>query len=166
MMRLPLLSIFPCMLIREIRIEVINNATWVETFAPIRLVAFREECSCSIAIFPLTKLLIHYCQEWAVYVRDFPVFLSRVHAATPRPDVRRELAENLYEEETGGVIAGRPHPELFLEYPRGLGMDLRRAKRRKTGPQQKEKDDGQAELDSDRRHGARIAMVLSYSDKN
>ena len=44
----------------------------------------------------------------------------------PIAEVRRDLAENLYEEETGGVIAGRPHPELFLEYPRGLGMDLGR----------------------------------------
>jgi pyrroloquinoline-quinone synthase len=40
--------------------------------------------------------------------------------------VRRGLAENLYEEETGGLAAGSPHPELFLEYPRGLGMDLKR----------------------------------------
>ena len=44
--------------------------------------------------------------------------------------MRRELAENLYEEETGGIIAGRPHPELFLEYPRGLGMDLARFEQR------------------------------------
>jgi pyrroloquinoline-quinone synthase len=36
------------------------------------------------------------------------------------------LAENLYEEETGGLVAGRPHPELFLDYPRSLGMDLAR----------------------------------------
>jgi pyrroloquinoline-quinone synthase len=43
--------------------------------------------------------------------------------------VRRGLAENLYEEETGGLVAGRPHPELFLEYPRGLGMDLSRFER-------------------------------------
>jgi pyrroloquinoline-quinone synthase len=42
----------------------------------------------------------------------------------PIAEARRDLAENLYEEETGGLIAGRPHPELFLEYPRGLGMDL------------------------------------------
>ncbi len=40
--------------------------------------------------------------------------------------MRRELAENLYEEETGGLQRGRPHAELFLEYPRGLGMDLAR----------------------------------------
>jgi pyrroloquinoline-quinone synthase len=47
----------------------------------------------------------------------------------PIAEVRRELAENLYEEETGGLIAGRPHPELFLEYARGLGMDLSRFER-------------------------------------
>jgi pyrroloquinoline quinone (PQQ) biosynthesis protein C len=40
--------------------------------------------------------------------------------------VRRALAENIYEEETGGLTARRPHPELFLEYARGLGMDLAR----------------------------------------
>ncbi|MEQ9325479.1 MAG: iron-containing redox enzyme family protein, partial [Polyangiaceae bacterium] len=37
--------------------------------------------------------------------------------------------ENVYEEETGGLVAGRPHPELFLEVPRGLGMDLTRFER-------------------------------------
>jgi len=36
------------------------------------------------------------------------------------------LIENVYEEETGGLVAGGPHPELFLELPRGLGMDLER----------------------------------------
>jgi pyrroloquinoline-quinone synthase len=35
----------------------------------------------------------------------------------PIAEVRRELIENVYEEETGGLAAGRPHPELFLLYP-------------------------------------------------
>src|SRR5678810_726411 len=47
----------------------------------------------------------------------------------PIAEVRRDLAENLYEEETGGLHAGRPHPDLFMEYPRGLGMDLARFQR-------------------------------------
>jgi Iron-containing redox enzyme len=72
------------------------------------------------------RLHIHLEQEWATYVRDFPLFLGRAHAQCPLPPVRRALAANLYEEETGGLVAGRPHPELFLEYPRGLGMDLGR----------------------------------------
>ncbi|MCU0698928.1 MAG: iron-containing redox enzyme family protein [Myxococcaceae bacterium] len=72
------------------------------------------------------RLHVHLEQEYAVYVRDFPVLVGRAYVQCPIPAVRRELAENLYEEETGGLHAGRPHPELFLEYPRGLGFDVSR----------------------------------------
>jgi pyrroloquinoline-quinone synthase len=71
-------------------------------------------------------LHVHLEQEYEVYVRDFPVLVGRAYVQCPEAAVRRELAENLYEEETGGLAAGRPHPELFLEYPRGLGFDLER----------------------------------------
>lgn len=75
---------------------------------------------------PRDRLHIHLEQEYGLYVRDFPVLVARAYIQCPLAEVRRELAENIYEEETGGLIAGRPHPELFLEYPRGLGMDLDR----------------------------------------
>jgi pyrroloquinoline-quinone synthase len=75
---------------------------------------------------PRARLHLHFEQEYATYVRDFPVMVGWAYVQCPIAVVRRDLAENLYEEETGGVIAGRPHPELFLEYPRGLGMDLAR----------------------------------------
>jgi hypothetical protein len=71
-------------------------------------------------------LHVHLEQEWEVFVRDFPVLVARAYVLCPIASVRRELIENVYEEETGGLHAGRPHPELFLEYPRGLGMDLAR----------------------------------------
>jgi len=76
-----------------------------------------------------SRLHLHFEQEYATYVRDFPVMVGWAYVQCPIADVRRDLAENLYEEETGGVIAGKPHPELFLEYPRGLGMDLTRFER-------------------------------------
>jgi pyrroloquinoline-quinone synthase len=72
------------------------------------------------------RLHLHFEQEYETYVRDFPVLLGRAYVQCPVAAARRELAENLYEEETGGLAAGRPHPELFLEYPRGLGMELAR----------------------------------------
>ncbi len=75
---------------------------------------------------PKELLHIHLEQEYAVYVRDFPVLVARAYVQCPIAAVRRELAENIYEEETGGLVAGRPHPLLFLEYPRGLGMDVAR----------------------------------------
>lgn len=83
---------------------------------------------------PKEKLHIHLEQEYAVYVRDFPVLVGRAYVQCPIASVRRALAENLYEEETGGLVAKRPHPELFLEYPRGLGMDLSRFEAVVLGP--------------------------------
>ncbi|MEZ4429609.1 MAG: iron-containing redox enzyme family protein [Nannocystaceae bacterium] len=77
-------------------------------------------------LVPKRLLHVHLEQEYATYVREFPRLIGRAYAQCPIPEVRRALAENLYEEETGGLVAGRPHPELFLEYPRGLGMDLAR----------------------------------------
>ncbi|MDX2091308.1 MAG: iron-containing redox enzyme family protein [Kofleriaceae bacterium] len=78
---------------------------------------------------PKERLHQHFEQEYETYVRDFPVMIGWAYVRCPIAAARRDLAENLYEEETGGLIAGRPHPELFLEYPRGLGMDLARFQR-------------------------------------
>jgi hypothetical protein len=75
---------------------------------------------------PRARLHLHFEQEYETYVRDFPVMIGWAYVQCPVAAARRELAENLYEEETGGLVAGRPHPELFLAYPRGLGMDLAR----------------------------------------
>ena len=75
---------------------------------------------------PRDRLHLHLEHEYAVYVRDFPIFVGRAYVQCPFAEVRRELAANLYEEETGGIVAGRPHPELFLEIPTALGMDLGR----------------------------------------
>jgi len=68
----------------------------------------------------------HFEQEYETYVRDFPVLIGWAYVQCPDAEARRELAENLYEEETGGLVAGKPHPDLFMAYPRGLGMDLSR----------------------------------------
>lgn len=73
----------------------------------------------------LDQLKTHFQQEYAVYVRDFPVLLSRIHARCPAPEVRRDLAENLYEEETGGLSGTGPHPDLFLYMMEGLGFERR-----------------------------------------
>lgn len=69
-----------------------------------------------------TQLKIHYQQEYAVYVRDFPVFLARIHGKNPPLDVRKMLAENIFEEDTGQLSLGRSHPDLFLQMMEGLGF--------------------------------------------
>lgn len=72
------------------------------------------------------RLHVHLEQEYASYVRDFAVLIGRAYVQCPVDAVRRDLAENLFEEETGKLSRGRPHADLFLEYPKGLRMDLAR----------------------------------------
>jgi pyrroloquinoline-quinone synthase len=67
-------------------------------------------------------LAVHFRHEYRTYVSDFPVLLARVLGHGPPDDVRRALAENIYEEQTGKLSFGVPHPELFLEMLDGLGI--------------------------------------------
>jgi pyrroloquinoline-quinone synthase len=73
----------------------------------------------------IRQLKLHFQQEYEVYVRDFPVLLARIHGRNPPPGVRRMLAANIYEEDTGGLSLGKSHPELFLAMMQGLGLPSR-----------------------------------------
>jgi pyrroloquinoline-quinone synthase len=71
------------------------------------------------------QLLVHFKHEYLVYVRDFPVLIARALGVTPPlADVRASLAENLYEEQTGGLSRTDAHPTLFLEMMGGLGYGV------------------------------------------
>jgi hypothetical protein len=108
---------------------------------------------------PKETLNFHFEQEYEAYVRDFPVLVARAYVQCPFAEVRRDLAENIYEEETGGLIAGKPHPQLFLEYPRGLGMDLSRFDRIELGPAARAFRD--ALDDCTQRHGWAAAAAVT-----
>jgi hypothetical protein len=70
------------------------------------------------------QLLEHFRHEYLVYVRDFPVLLGRALGVTPPiAAVRAKLAENLYEEQTGGLSRTDAHPSLFLTMMAGLGFE-------------------------------------------
>lgn len=72
------------------------------------------------------QLLAHMRHEYITYVRDFPVLLGAALGVTPPiDDVRRALAANLYEEQTGGLSGTDAHPALFLKMMSGLGFDAR-----------------------------------------
>jgi hypothetical protein len=70
------------------------------------------------------QLFTHFRHEYLVYIRDFPVLLARALAqAPPIDELRSFLAENLYEEQTGGLSATAAHPRLFLRMMQGLSLD-------------------------------------------
>jgi pyrroloquinoline-quinone synthase len=56
-------------------------------------------------------------------VREFPRAVSALHSSCPDLGERAELAESLYEEETGRVSGcGVSHPELFIRFGEGVGV--------------------------------------------
>src|SRR3954452_3580216 len=65
------------------------------------------------------QLLVHFRHEYQTYVRDFPILLARILGQGPLADVRAALEENIFEEQTGKLALGLPHPELFL---RSMGV--------------------------------------------
>lgn len=69
------------------------------------------------------QLLTHFRHEYLVFVRDFPVLVARaLGQCPPIDDVRIALAENIYEEATGGLSGSAPHPRLFMKMMAGLGL--------------------------------------------
>lgn len=81
-----------------------------------------------------SQLLIHFQQEYEVYVRDFPILLARIlgRMGTGDENLKRELAENIFEEQTGDlskkISQGNSHPKLFLKMMVGLGFSEKKFK--------------------------------------
>jgi pyrroloquinoline-quinone synthase len=65
-----------------------------------------------------------FATQFFLQVREFPRAVSALHSRCSDPEQRIELAESLYEEETGRISGcNLPHPELFLQFARGLGLE-------------------------------------------
>ncbi len=65
-----------------------------------------------------------FAQQFFLQVREFPRAVSALHARCPDPGERIELAESLYEEETGKISGcDLPHPELFARFAGAVGCD-------------------------------------------
>ena len=67
--------------------------------------------------------LQRFAVQFFLQVREFPRAVSALHARCPYPDERIQLAERLYEEETGRISGcDLPHPELFIRFGRAAGL--------------------------------------------
>lgn len=65
------------------------------------------------------EALAEYAKQYYAHVRNFPTYLSAVHSRCDDAEVRQQLLENLIEEERGG----ENHPELWLRFADGMGVD-------------------------------------------
>jgi len=64
------------------------------------------------------EALTDYAGQYYHHVAAFPTYLSAVHAKCDDPATRKELLNNLTDEEAGSPN----HPELWLKFARGLGV--------------------------------------------
>lgn len=64
-----------------------------------------------------------FAVQFFLQVREFPRAVSAMHANCPFPEERMELAESVYEEETGRISGcNQPHPELFIRFGEAVGL--------------------------------------------
>ncbi|HZR80933.1 MAG TPA: iron-containing redox enzyme family protein [Candidatus Binatia bacterium] len=64
-----------------------------------------------------------FAVQFFLQVREFPRAVSAMHANCPFPQERMELAESVYEEETGRLSGcNLPHPELFIRFGEAVGL--------------------------------------------
>jgi pyrroloquinoline-quinone synthase len=68
--------------------------------------------------------LQRFAVQFFLQVREFPRAVSAMHANCPFPAERIELAESVYEEETGRISGcNQPHPELFIRFGEAVGLE-------------------------------------------
>jgi pyrroloquinoline-quinone synthase len=73
--------------------------------------------------------LTDYARQYYHHVAAFPTYLSAVHSNCDDQETRRQLLNNLIDEETGSPN----HPELWKKFARGLGVkdiDLARTEKK------------------------------------
>lgn len=65
-----------------------------------------------------TEALTDYARQYYHHVAAFPTYLSAVHSKCDDPATRKELLNNLIDEEAGSPN----HPELWLKFAEGLSV--------------------------------------------
>ena len=65
------------------------------------------------------EALSDYARQYYHHVAAFPTYLSAVHANCDDQATRKQLLHNLIDEEAGSPN----HPELWLKFARGLGVE-------------------------------------------
>src|SRR5882762_6395825 len=64
------------------------------------------------------EVLQEYAKDYYHHVKAFPTYISALHAHTDCMETRKELLQNLVEEEAGSPN----HPDLWRAFAKGLGV--------------------------------------------
>ncbi|GAA5526050.1 hypothetical protein Maes01_02639 [Microbulbifer aestuariivivens] len=75
---------------------------------------------------PRDRLHILLEQEYASHVRDLALLIGNAYVQCPAEKARKLIAQELYEQETGGLSGSEGNAELFMRLVSGLGLSTDR----------------------------------------
>jgi pyrroloquinoline-quinone synthase len=81
-----------------------------------------------------SETLADYARQYYQHVAAFPTYLSAIHAKCDHQSTRKELLNNLIDEEARSPN----HPELWLNFVEGLGVSPRDAQNAEKWPETKD----------------------------
>lgn len=77
------------------------------------------------------QALRDYARQYYHHVAAFPTYLSAVHAHCDDLEVRKQILQNLMDEEAGSPN----HPELWMQFAEGLGLERQEVEQTELWPE-------------------------------
>src|SRR5437588_9831095 len=105
--------------------------------------------------------LADYARQYYQHVAAFPTYLSAIHAKCDDQSTRKELLNNLIDEECGSPN----HPELWLNFAEGLGVSARDAQNAEKWPQTKNLIDAFRSICRDGSTAEGLAALYAYESQ-
>ena len=107
------------------------------------------------------EALTDYARQYYQHVAAFPTYLSAIHAKCEDQSTRKELLNNLIDEEAGSPN----HPELWLKFAEGLGVSAREAQMTEKWPETKNLIDTFRSVCRDRSTAEGVAALYAYKSQ-
>jgi len=107
------------------------------------------------------EALTDYARQYYHHVAAFPTYLSAVHAKCEDQTTRKELLNNLIDEEAGSPN----HPELWLQFAEGLGVSDVEARNTTKEPETKNLIDTFRSICGDGSTSESLAALYAYESQ-
>lgn len=107
------------------------------------------------------EALADYAAQYYHHVAAFPTYLSAVHSNCDDQATRRQLLQNLTDEEAGSPN----HPELWLQFANGIGLDASAARGAQQQPETQNLIDTFRSVCRDRSTAEGLAALYAYESQ-
>src|SRR5262249_16994501 len=107
------------------------------------------------------EALADYARQYYQHVAAFPTYLSAIHARCDDQATRKELLNNLIDEEAGSPN----HPELWLNFAEGLGVSALNVRQSEKRPETKSLIDAFRSVCRDRSTAEGLAALYAYESQ-